>query len=90
MCRARRRMPRSGNADNAAHAGGMMFHHVAVKQPQTGIVGDEDKVGDLARGHQIGVTQDIPAGLAEFARIHPEMMPMKMHRMFPARVVADP
>ena len=67
-----------------------MLHHMAVKQPQARIVGDKHKIGCLAGRHQIGVTKHMPRFITKFPLHDPEMMAMKMHGMFPARVVPHP
>jgi len=85
-----RRTSHSANTDHAAHSGSMMFHHVAMEQPQAWIVSNEHKIGGFTRGHQIGVTKHIQLNISKLARIHPEMLAMKMHRMFPAGVIANP
>ena len=64
-----------------------MLHHVAMEEPQPGIVGDKDEIRLFAGRHQVGVAKNLPRFIAKFPRIDPEMMTVKMHSMFPSRVV---
>ena len=67
-----------------------MLHLMAMEQPHSRIVGNKDKIGALARGHQICVSKHRTHLVAKLPRINPEMMPVEMHAMLPLRVVPDP
>ena len=61
-----------------------------MKQLHFGIVGNKDKIGVLARGHQVGVSKYRTGVFAELLRIQPEMMTVEMHAMLSPRVIPDP
>ena len=67
-----------------------MLHHMAMKQPHPGIVGNKHKIGALARGHQVSISKHRTGIFAELLRVHPEMMTVEMHAMLPPRVIPDP
>ena len=67
-----------------------MLHRMAMEQPHSGIVSNKDKIGALARGHQISVSKHRTRLLAELFRINPEMMSVEMQALLPPRIVPDP
>jgi hypothetical protein len=65
----------------------MMFQHVAVEEPEPGVVGDKDEIRTLAGFKQIGVT--LSTEITSVLALNPEMMAVQVHRMIPSGVVVD-
>ena len=64
--------------------GGMMFKHVTMTQPHAGVICDKDQFSLFVGLHQIGITQKPAWRFAKLPALHPEMVPVQVHRVLPA------
>ena len=64
-----------------------MFEHVAMDEPQSWIIGDENEVGLFAASKEVSIPLSVEESAIFF--LDPKVVTVQMHRMIPARVIPD-